>query len=74
MAEKNKEELEKEGWKMASTTTGEHLRRTLGMYQELGFEVYLEEVSPEECGGCTVCYKLGEEKIYRIYYKPKVAE
>ena len=66
-----KTEPEKEGWQLASTTGGQHLRRILEMYQELGFETYLEEVSPEECGGCTECYQAGNETIYRIYTKPK---
>lgn len=62
-----KDERENEGWKVASITGGDHLRRTLEMYQELGFETHLEEVSPEECGGCTECYKSGGETIYRLY-------
>jgi multimeric flavodoxin WrbA len=63
-----KDELEKEGWKVASITGGEHLRRTLEMYEELGVETYLQEITPEECGGCTECYKAGET-IHRIYTK-----
>lgn len=70
----DKEKMEKEGWKLASTTSGEHLRRTLEMYEELGFDVYIEEVTPEECGGCTICYKAGDEAITRIYTRPKVEE
>jgi len=50
-AGKTREELEKAGWKLAATSSGAHLRRVLEMYQELGFDVYLEEVTPEECGG-----------------------
>ena len=68
---KDKKELEREGWKVASVTGGEHLDRTLEMYQELGFEVYLEEVEPGECEGCTACYVAAGEAIYRIYTKPK---
>jgi len=68
---KKREELEKEGWRLASTTSGEHLRRILEMYQELGLDVYLEEVTPEECGGCTTCYVAGNETITRIYTRPK---
>ena len=70
-ARKTREELEKEGWKLASTTSGEHLRRILEMYKETGLEVYLEEVSPEECGGCTTCYVAGNETITRVYTRPK---
>lgn len=62
-----KDELEKEGWRAASITGGQHLRRTLEMYQELGFETYLEEIDSKECGGCTECYKAGDETIYRVY-------
>ena len=64
---KTKQELEIEGWKLASVTGGDHLNRTLEMYQELGMEIYLEEVKPEECGGCTECYESGNETMYRIY-------
>ncbi len=66
---KNKQQLEAEGWKLASVTSGDHLKRTLEMYQELEIEVYLEEVRPEECGGCTECFTAVNETIYRIYTK-----
>ena len=65
-----RQELEKEGWELASTTSGAHLRRTLEMYQELGFDVYLEEITSEECG-CTICYVTGNEAITRIYTRRK---
>jgi len=68
---KTKEQLETEGWKIASVTGGDHLKRTLDMYKELGIETYLEEVKPEECGGCTVCFEIGNEVIYRIYTRAK---
>ncbi len=64
---KAREELEKQGWKQASITGGQHLDRTLQMYQELGFEVLLEEMDPKDCGQCAVCYESGKEKMYRIY-------
>ena len=67
----DKDKMEKEDWKLASTTSGEHLKGTLEMYKELGFDVYTEEVTPEECGGCTVCYIAGGETIYRIYTRAK---
>ena len=70
----DKEKIEREGWKLASTTSGAHLKRTLEMYEELGFDVYTEEVTPKECGGCTICYEAGNETITRIYTRPKVEE
>ena len=73
-ARKTREELEKEGWKLASTTSGAHLRRILEMYEEIGLDVCLEEVTPEECGGCTICYTVGDETITRIYTRPRKPE
>jgi len=70
---KTEEERERAGWKLASTTSGAHLRRILEMYEEIGLDVYLEEVTPEECGGCTVCYTAADETITRIYTRPKKA-
>jgi hypothetical protein len=67
---KTRQQLEAEGWKVASVTGGDHLNRTLEMYQELGIKVYLEEIKPEECEGCTECFTAGNETIYRIYTKP----
>ena len=71
---KTREELEEEGWKLASTTSGAHLRRILEMYQEIGLDICLEEVTPEECGGCTICYTTGDEAITRIYTRPRKPE
>ena len=39
----DKEKIEREGWKLASITSGVHLRRIVGMYEELGLDVSLEE-------------------------------
>ncbi len=72
-ADRTRRKLEKKGWELASVTSGAHLRRVLEMYQELGFEVYLEEVTPEECGGCTICYVAGNETITRVYTRAKGA-
>jgi len=70
-AKKTGEELEKEGWKLAATSSGAHLRRIVEMYQEVGFDVHMEEITPEECGGCTTCYLAGNETITRIYTRRK---
>jgi hypothetical protein len=67
---KTGQQLEAEGWKMASVTGGAHLKRTLEMYQELGVEVYFQEVKPEECEGCAQCFTENNETIYRIYTRP----
>jgi hypothetical protein len=70
----DEEERKREGWTQVSITGGQHLQRTLEMCEEMGFEVYLEEVNPEECGECTICYKLGDETIYRVYTRPRSSE
>ena len=62
-----KEELEKQGWKPATVTGGSHLKRTLEMYQELGFETRLEQVNPDEYEGCTECYESSGEPLYQVY-------
>lgn len=64
-----KDELERQGWKVASVSSGDHLRRVLATYEELGIETVLEEISPEECSGCRECYRSGNETPYRIYVK-----
>ena len=67
----NREELIKDGWTVTSTSGGAHLRRIVEMYEELGFEVYLEEINPKECMECTECYKMGNEKMYCVYTRPR---
>lgn len=69
-----KNKIEREDWRQASITGRQHLDRTVEMHKELGFDVYLEEVKPEECGTCTICYEAGNETIHRIYTRPKVEE
>ena len=68
---KAKEQLQTEGWHLASVTGGNHLKRILEMYQELGIEVYLEEAKSEECAECSDCYKAANEAIYTIYTRAK---
>ena len=70
----DKGKMEREGWELASTSSGADLKRIVEMYEELGFDVYTEEVTPEECGECTICYVAGNEAITRIYTRPKVEE
>jgi len=71
---KTKEQLEAEDWQLASVSGGEHLKRTLEMYQELGFEAYLEEVSADTCVQCAECFKAGNEKANKIYTRAKESD
>ncbi len=70
----NEEEIKKGGWTQASISGGAHLERMVEMYKEMGFEVYLKELKPEECGQCTTCFEAAGETIYRVYTRPKGEE
>ena len=67
---KTQQQLEAEGWKIASVSGGAHLKRTIEMYRELGGEVYLEKMKPKDCVGCTKCFTEKNEAVYRIYTRP----
>lgn len=58
-------------WKEVGIDCETHLKRVIDMYEELGFEVKLEEVSPEEVEHCTACLQGRGEKIYRVYTRRK---
>lgn len=66
-----KEEMVKLGWEEVAIDSGDHVQRMIEMYQELGFEVYLEEVRPEDVDRCAECYKATGEKLYRVYTRRK---
>jgi len=54
------------------TLDGEtHVKRLADMYEELGFEVRLEEIKLEEVEQCTKCLQERNEKIYRVYTRRK---
>jgi hypothetical protein len=58
-------------WRQVAIDGETHLKRLVDMYKELGFEVRLEEVKPEEVEQCTKCLEESGEKIYRIYARRK---
>lgn len=62
-------EREEGGWREALVSGGEHLKRVLDEYRELGFECLLEEIGEEDVEGCARCFKLGEESIFRVYVR-----
>jgi len=63
---------QREGWELASLSGGDHLKRVTEMYREMGFEVYVEEVRPEDCAGCTECFKASGEPVFRVYKRRPV--
>jgi len=58
-------------WQEGAIDGETHLTRVVDMYEELGFEVRLEEVKPEEVEQCTQCLQEKGEKIYRVYARHK---
>lgn len=67
------EKLKKGGWTLSSISGGQHLERIMGMFKELNFEIELEELKPEECGECNLCYRETNETAYKIYTRPKIS-
>ena len=59
-----KDRMENEGWKLATTASGEHLNRTLEMYNELGFDVYAEEVAPGQDPGDRDVHSVGRIPVH----------
>jgi len=58
-------------WQEVAIDGETHLKRVIDMYEELEFEVRLEEVEPEDAGQCVACYEAGNEKIYRVFVRRK---
>lgn len=58
-------------WQEVAIDGETHLKRIVEMYEELGFEVRLEEVKPDEVEQCAKCFQESGEKIYRVYTRRK---
>ncbi len=52
-------------WQEVAIDGETHLKRLVDMYEELGFEIRLEEAKPEEVEQCTQCLQESGENIYR---------
>ncbi|MBC7253384.1 MAG: hypothetical protein H5T72_05365 [Actinobacteria bacterium] len=61
-------EIEVGGWREALVSGGDHLKRVLDEYGELGFECLLERIDAGAMEGCDECYKIGE-RIYRVHVR-----
>ena len=58
-------------WQEVAIDGEKHLKRLVDMYEELGFELRLEEVKPEDLERCTLCLEESGEKIYQVYARRK---
>jgi hypothetical protein len=62
-------EVKRGGWREAGVSSGDHLKRVLDEYVELGFECLLEELEAEAAPGCGECFKSGGERVFRVYVR-----
>ncbi len=62
-------EKEEGDWREALVSGGDHLKRALDEYGELGFACLLEELDTGDIEGCTECYKSEGERMYRVYIR-----
>jgi hypothetical protein len=68
--EQNNSELENSVWEERYQGGGDHLKRVKKEYEDLGFEVKILPVLPNESGRCSVCYESGEQ-FYKLYIRKK---
>ncbi len=73
MSDREKE-LEKQGWKRQFIVDEPRLSESVELYKELGFEVHLEPLRPDEMPNeCTKCMEENPER-YKIIFTRKSEE
>lgn len=76
---KREEELIAEGWERRFVATEPRLQEAVELYEEIGFDVFLEPLPTEEelkgagCeeSGCTACFDVDRERYKIIYTRAK---
>ncbi len=66
-----KNDLEKEGWEKRFTTFGTRLKEAVELFEELGFEVKLEEAEKPDNLPDDSCEKCFSQLERTIYVRPK---
>lgn len=64
------ERLKAEGWKRQNTIDEPRLSELVRMYSDMGLEVHLEVIHPEEIDHCDECMRLHPERYKTIYTRP----
>jgi hypothetical protein len=64
-------QLAEQGWERHSTLDDPRLSEFVELYKEIGFEVHLEPIHPEEEIGCMKCMLENPEKYKTIYIRKK---
>lgn len=67
---KPEDKLAADGWERQTTLSEPRLSECVEMYEELGFEVHLEPVHPEQENRCMKCYNPAE-RFKTIYTRKK---
>ncbi len=66
------EELALEGWSKKFTASEPKLTEYAKMYEELGFDVRLEAITPQDLGeGCNSCFMAACDLYRTIYTRPR---
>lgn len=67
---KSAADLAAEGWEKRATYSEPRLSELVEMYEESGYEVYLQPYNPAEESGCASCLNVAPEE-YRTLYTRK---
>jgi len=65
------EELKKLGWERATTYDEPRLSEMVELYREIGYDVHLEQVYPDEEPWCNECMKTNPSHFKTIYLRPR---
>jgi len=65
-----RKQLEQEGWTRRTVTDEPRLSELVELYEEIGFEVMVLPVSPEDLDGCSVCLDPAGDRYRTIFTKP----
>ena len=70
--EERAEPVNLSGWERRTTIDEPRLSELVELYEEIGFEVLLRPVSPEELGEeCTECLRADPDRYRTIYTRAK---
>ena len=64
-------ELTAQGWQRRATYDEPRLSEMIAMYKDIGFEVHVEPIHPEEENGCTGCMQLTPDLYKTVYTRGK---
>jgi hypothetical protein len=66
-----RERLEREGWSMRTIQDEPRLSELKQLYEDMGFEVMILPLSPDDCGECTECFDREEGRYKTLFTRPK---